>query len=209
VEIRVQDLVAFGASYALPGVVGRPEQTVTLTAEPGPSIDLRWGTLALADPWWPEALPEHQVIGIGQGRQPTLLSTIRVQREGKAEPVTMACAASIGPVDQVANWRPLVRDEAHFHLDVDSALGAFYDITDSPALRPAFENAQHMKGVYDRALEEQIVAMEVDGRVAAVVFLCPDGAGLYPVYAGYDRDAQAVAVLIDLKILGGAAQRVE
>jgi hypothetical protein len=46
--------------------------------------------------------------------------------------------------------------------------------------------------------------MEVDGRVAAVVFLCPDGSGLYPAYAGFDKDLQAVAVLVDLKTLGGA-----
>jgi len=83
-------------------------------------------------------------------------------------------------------------------------LSAFYDITDSRALRPLFENAEHMQGVYNRTLEERVVTMEVDGRVAAVVFLCPDGSGLYPAYAGFDKDLQAVAVLVDLKTLGGA-----
>ena len=38
-------------------------------------------------------------------------------------------------------------------------------------------------------------------RVAAAVFLCPDGSGLYPAYAGFDQDLQAVAVLVDLKLL--------
>jgi hypothetical protein len=52
-----------------------------------------------------------------------------------------------------------------------------------------------------RALVERIVAMEVDGRVAAAVFLCPDGSGLYPAYAGLDQDLQAVVVLVDLKLL--------
>ena len=45
-----------------------------------------------------------------------------------------------------------------------------------------------MQEVYNRALAERIVAMEVDGRVAAAVFLCPDGSGLYPTYAGFDQD---------------------
>jgi flagellar motor switch protein FliG len=35
--------------------------------------------------------------------------------------------------------------------------------------------------------------MEVEGR-AAVVFLCPDGSGRYPAYAGYDKDKLAIAL---------------
>ncbi len=195
--MQPQDLVGFGSGFELPG------GSVTLQATPGPSISLRWGTLAVADPWWPEALPEYQVIGIGKGDKPTLLSTIQVPRGDGYEAI--ACAATIGPVEHVATWQPLVRDEAHFHLDSDSALGAFYDITDAPVLRPLFQDAKHMQGVYSRALVERIVAMEVDGRVAGVVFLCPDGSGLYPAYAGYDRDTGAVAVLVDLKTLDGDA----
>jgi hypothetical protein len=57
-----------------------------------------------------------------------------------------------------------------------------------------------MQAVYNRALVERIVAMEVDGRVAAAVFLCPNGSGFYPAYAGFDEDLQAVAVLVDLKL---------
>jgi hypothetical protein len=196
VDIQPQDLVRFGSSYLVSA------QPVRLAAMPGPSLALRWGTLALADPWFPEMLPEFQVIGLGQGEKPTLLSTIDVQRGGEAQ--TIACAAMIGPVDEVVTWRPLVQGEAHFHLDSDSALGAFYDITDAASLRPLFEDDQHMQAVYNRALEEQVVTMDVDGRVAAVVFLCPDGSGLYPVYAGFDKDMQAVAVLVDLKLLDGA-----
>lgn len=196
--IEPQDLVAFGTSFEL------PEQSVTLKATPGPSVSLRWGTLAVADPWFPEALPEYQVIGINKGENPTLLSTIERPRAGSDDPVPMACAATIGPIDQVATWHPLVQDEAQFHLDSDSALGAFYDITDSAVLRPFFEDAQHMQGVYNSALEQQIVTMEIDGRVAAVVFLCPNGSGLYPAYAGFDKDMQAVAVLVDLKLLDAA-----
>lgn len=58
-----------------------------------------------------------------------------------------------------------------------------------------------MQQVYNRALVERIVPMEVGGRVAAAVLLCPDGSGLYPAYAGFDPNPQAVAVLVDLKLL--------
>jgi hypothetical protein len=47
--------------------------------------------------------------------------------------------------------------------------------------------------------------MELAGRVAAVVFLCPDGSGLYPAYVGFDQDMGAVAVLVDLRILDAGA----
>lgn len=192
-------LVDFGTSLGLRG------EAVTVTATPGPAISLRWGTLAVADPWFAPGLPELQQISIGQGEQSTLLSTIEVAREGRPDPVAMSCAAAIGAVDEVTSWQPLVHNETHFHLDCDSALGAFYDITDSPALRPLFEDDLHMQQVYNRALTDRIVPMEVDGRVAAVVFLCPDGSGLYPAYAGFDKDLQAVAVLVDLKLLEDAA----
>ena len=144
------------------------------------------------------------MIGIPQGEQPTMLSTIALPRQGRPEPVPMSCAAAIGRVDHVASWQPLVVREAHFHLDSDSALGAFYDITDAAVLQPLFEDATHMQGVYNRLLDGRIVTMVVEGRVAAVVFLCPDGSGLYPAYAGFDRDMQAVAVLVDLRLLDDA-----
>ncbi len=124
------------------------DETVTLTATPGPAISLRRGTLAVADPWWPETLPEQKVIPIAKGEQPTLLSTVDMPRDGTAQRIPLACAAAIGPVEEVATWQPLVTDEAHFHLDSDSALGAFYDITDASALRPLVEDARHMQQVY-------------------------------------------------------------
>ena len=190
-------LVGFGRSVELRG------EAVTVTATPGPGVPLRWGTLAIADPWFAPSVPEVQQISIGQGEQPTVLTTIAVPRKGQSGPVAMSCAATIGPVDEVSSWQPLVQDEQHHHLDSDSALGAFYDITDTAALRPLFEDDLHMQGIYNRALVERVVAMEVDGRVAAAVFLCPDGSGRYPVYAGFDKDLQAVAVLVDLRLLDG------
>jgi hypothetical protein len=67
-----------------------------------------------------------------------------------------------------------------------------------------FSDDMHMQGVYDRALEDRVVTMETNGRVVAVVFLCPDGSGLYPAWTGYDKDMQAVAVLVDLRLLDDA-----
>ena len=191
-------LVDFGRDVTLRG------SSVEVRCTPGPEISLRWGTLALADPWWPEMLPEVQVAAIGKGIRRTQLSTIELPREGRPLPVPMSCAASIGPVDRVTSWQPTIQRERHFNLDSDSALGAFYDITDAAVLRPLFTDDEHMQGIYNRALEERIVPMEADGRVVAVVFLCPDGSGLYPSWTGYDKDMQAVAVLVDLKLLDDA-----
>lgn len=189
-------LVGFGTVVRLRG------EAVTLAATPGPVVSLRWGTLAVADPWFTPGLPELQQISIGRGEQPTVLSTVSVPREGAPAPVPVSCAAAIGRVDEVVSWQPLIQNEQHYHLDSDSALGAFYDITDTAVLRPLFEDDLHMQGIYNRALVERVVPMEADGRVAAVVFLCPDGAGLYPAYAAFDKDLQAVAVLVDLQLFG-------
>ena len=144
-----------------------------MTATPGPGVPLRWGTLAIADPWFAPSVPKVQQISIGQGEQTTVLSTIAVPRAGQPEPAKVSCAAAIGAVDQVTSWQPLVHQESHFHLDCDSALGAFYDVTDSAVLRPLFEDDQHMQEVYNRALVERIVAMEVDGRVAPLSSCAP------------------------------------
>jgi hypothetical protein len=53
-------LVDFGTSIALPG------RTVTLTATAGPSLPLAWGTLTIADPWWPE-YHDGQIELLGRG----------------------------------------------------------------------------------------------------------------------------------------------
>jgi hypothetical protein len=207
-ERQPQDLVSFGSRFELRHG-GSTGQRVTLTPMTGPTIDLRCGTLSLADPWYPEMLPDYQVLGLGRGEKPTVLSTIKVLRKDKAEPVTLACAATIGPAHRVTVWRPLVLNETHFHLETDSALGAFYDITDSAALRPFFKDDQYMFDIFKRCLDEHILAMDVDGRAAAVVFGFPDGPCRYPVYAGFDKDMCAVAVLVDFSILDATDFRLE
>lgn len=204
---RPQDLVDFGARICFPDNGRYPEQVVTLGATPGPSLAMRFGALAIADPWWPEAAPQQPVIALGGGDKVTVLSTVALTRDdGTVE--QMGVAASVGDLARVATWQPLVQAEQHFHLDVDSALGAFYEITDAAVLQAFFEDSLHMKAVYDRALTEPWVEMEVDGRVAAAVFLSPDGAGLCPVWAGFDRDMAAVAAVVDLLILGVAGRHV-
>lgn len=206
-DVQPQDLVAFGDRYLFPGNDRYPQQTVTLTATPGPALSMRFGAVAIADPWYPQDAPRYPSIALGKGEKATVLTTIAHTRAG-GELESMAVAASIGALDEVVTWHPLVQDEQHFHLDDDSALGAFYEITDADLLQPLFEDDLHMKGVYDRALTKPVVSMELDDRVVAVVFLCPDGSGLYPTWAGFDKDMTAVAVLVDLKILSGAERRV-
>ncbi|GAA1953818.1 hypothetical protein GCM10009798_11230 [Nocardioides panacihumi] len=198
-------LVRFGDRYLFPENVRYPEQTVTLTAMPGPALPMRWGLLAIADPWYPETTPKFAATTIGGGgAKVTSLTTVARTRTGDGDADVMAVAASAGDLDRVATWEPLLQDEKHFHLDSDSALGAFYEISDAALLQPLFEDADHMKTVYDRALTEKVVAMEVDGRVVAVVFLCPDGSGIYPVHVGFDADMSAVAVTVDLRLLEAA-----
>lgn len=204
---RPQDLVDFGARILVPDGGRHPEQVVTLGATPGPPLAMRYGVLAIADPWWPEAAPQEPVIALGGGEKGTVLSTIALTREdGTVD--RLGVAASVGDLDRVVTWHPLVQSERHLHLDVDSALGAFYEITDAAALQPFFEDSLHMTGVLDRALTEPWVPMEADGRVAAAVFLSTDGPGLCPVWAGFDRDMVAVAVVVDLLILGVAGRHV-
>lgn len=198
-ETPPQDLVSFGSKFELMDGAGAG-QIVRLTMRPAPVIELSSGALAIADPWFRDALPRRALIDLPRGRQPTLLSTIAMKRKGK--PATIACAAAIGRVDWVAEWRPLLQDRKAFWLDSDSALGAFYDMADAPRLHPIFEQDDRMQQVYERVLDEQIATMDAIGReAAAAVFLCPDGSATYPVYAGFDRSAQAIAVLVDLKIL--------
>lgn len=198
------DLVRFGDRFVLPEQEGRAQRTVTLRAVAGPSIELPWGMLAIADPWFPEVSPEFPAVLLGKGEWPTTLSTIDVPRGSGTEPQPMACAASIGRLADVATWQPVVQAEEHFHLDCDSGLGAFYDITDAALLQEVFEDDAQMKRLFDAALAEQVVTMEVQGRVAAVVFEIPDGPDEYAAWVGFDRDGQGVAALVDLKILDGA-----
>lgn len=113
-------------------------------------------------------------------------------------------AATVGKVTDVAAWHPLA-DEGQFHLDADSSLGAFYEITDAPALQPLCEDPLYMRGIFNRALKESTVPMEADGRTLAAVFLC--GKDLNPVWAGFDSDGAAVAVLLDFGLLSGAQDR--
>jgi len=207
-DVRPQDLVAFGERYVLPANVRYPERPVTLSSSSGPSLAMRFGMVALADPWYAEAAPTAPLIALGEGVQPTVLTTIEQTRSDTGDSESTAVAASVGSLDRVVSWQPLVQHERHFQLDSDSALGAFYEITDAALLQPLFEDDLHMQGIYNRALTELIVPMEVEGRVVASVFLCPDGSGLYPAWAGYDKDMQAVAVLVDLLILNGAVERV-
>ena len=109
----------------------------------------------------------------------------------------MPVAASIGAVADVALWHPLAQDGRQFHLDSDSSLGAFYEITDAAALQPVFEDSPLMQSIFNRALEELIVPLEVDGRTLAAAFLC--GKDLHPAWAGYDANGVGVA--------GGPGQR--
>lgn len=204
--VQPQDLVEYGARYVFPKNSRYRQETVRLTAKAGPTLSTTWGAIAIADPWFPEAAPGTPATMLGPEQQPTAVTTITRTRSDTGKTEVWPVAATIGDVAEVAVWHPLP-DDGQFQLDSDSSLGAFYEITDAAALQPLFEDAPFMQHVFDRALEESIVPIEVDGRTLAPAFVC--GKGLHPAWQGYDADMRAIAVLVDFGLLAEAQGRAE
>ena len=175
---------------------------MVLEALRGPTVTLTRAGVAVTDPWWPENLPSAAHCQLPFDGTVTL-GVIRLPQV----PGPLACSAVIGRLGQVLDWQPLVVDGEQAQLDVDSALGAFYDIADTDVLEPLFRDDEYMFEVQQRAFAEKVVAIEVEDRVVAVVFECGMGDGSYPVYVGYDVDSVAVAVLVDLELLHRAESR--
>jgi hypothetical protein len=205
IVVSPKDLVEYGATYTFSGNSRYRPDTVTLTAEPGPTLSMGMGLIAIADPWFPEAAPAYEAIGLGAGEYPTVLTTITRTRADTGASESMPVAAAVGAVADVAVWQPLAQDERQFHLDSDSSLGAFYEITDAAALQPFFEDSARMQSIFNRALDELIVPLESDGRTLAAAFLC--GKDRHPAWAGYDANGMGVAVLLDLGLLALAQGR--
>lgn len=202
--VEPHELVELGARYVLPEGRRYQRETVTLTSKAGPALSMRWGALAIADPWWPEAAPSTPAIGIGSGDYPTAVTVITRTRAETGALEMLPVAATVGAVGDVASWQPLA-DDGQLHLDSDSSLGVFYDITDAATLQPLFADEVYMQGVFNRALEESIVSMEAEGRAVAAAFLC--GKELHPAWVGFDANGVAVAVLLDFGLLSTALGR--
>jgi hypothetical protein len=204
IVVEPQDLVELGARYVFPRGHRFHQETVMLAAKPGPTLTMTWGALAIADPWFPEAAPTSPMIGLSGKDHPTAVTVIARTRADTGVTEVWPVAAAVGVVADVAAWHPLA-DEGHFQLDSDSSLGAFYEISDGAALQPLFEDARYMQDIFDRALKESIVPMEIEGRTLAAAFLC--GKDLHPAWVGFDPDGVAVAVLLDFGVLSGAQGR--
>lgn len=207
IVVRPQDLLEHGALYVFPGNGRHRRETVALTATAGPTLSTRFGLIAIADPWFPEAAPTSGAIGLGAGECPTALTTITRTRADTGTSESIPVAASIGAAADVAVWHPLAQDGRQFHLDSDSSLGAFYEITDATALQPVFEDSLLMQSIFNRALEDLIVPLEVDGQTLAAAFLC--GKELHPAWAGYDANGVGVAALLDFGVLALAQGRAD
>jgi len=202
--VEPKDLIEYGARYDFPRNAHYEHETVTLTALPGPTLPTTWGAVAIADPWYPETAPTQPAATIGMRDQPTALTVIsRTRRSDRVQEV-WPVAATVGAVERVAVWHPLSND-GQFRLDSDSSLGAFYEITDAATLQPLFEDDDHMQAVFQRAIDEQILALEVDGRTVASVFVC--GKDLHPAWIGYDADGVGIALMLDLGLLAHAQGR--
>ena len=202
--VEPQDLVEVGARYVFPKNRRYQRETVTLTSKAGPMLSMKWGALAIADPWFPEAAPAAPAIGMGAKDCPTAVTVITRTGADTGAAEVLPVAATVGAVGDVTAWQPLA-DDGQFRLDSDSSLGAFYEITDAAALQPLFEDDQYMQGIFNRALQESIVSMEGDSRTLAVAFLC--GKDLHPAWVGFDANGVAVAVLLDFGLLPHAQGR--
>lgn len=202
--VEPQDLVELGARYAFPKDRRYQRETVTLTSKAGPTLLMKWGALAIADPWFPEAAPSTPAIGMGAQSYPTAVTVITRTRTETGAGEVLTLAATIGAVSDVTAWQPLA-DDGQFKLDSDSSLGAFYELADAAAIQPLFEDASYMQGIFNRALEESIVSMEADGRTVAAAFLC--GKELHPAWVGFDTNGVAAAVLLDFGLLSHAQGR--
>jgi hypothetical protein len=202
--VEPRDLVEFGARYIFPRNPRSPRETVTLTAKAGPTLSTKWGAIAIADPWFPEAAPEAAATFLSRKECRTAVTVITRTHDETGASKVLSVAATVGAVTDVARWQPLA-DDGQFQLDSDSSLGAFYEITDAAALQPLFEDDLYMQAIFNRALEESIVPIEADGRTLAAAFLCPKD--LHPAWIGFDSNGSAVAVLLDFGLLSHAQGR--
>jgi hypothetical protein len=66
----------------------------------------------------------------------------------------------------------VAHDGLAVRVEVDSALGSLDDLAHADALHGVFEFEERMQALLDGALTEKVVAVEVGGQVAAVVFEC-------------------------------------
>ena len=203
-DLQPQDLLRFGDSYEWSADIVEGGHRSALALLEGPSLTLKWGGLAIADPWWTEGLPTQPVLAFKIGEHPVALSTIDYPYAGGL--ATFPCAAVIGRYRDVRTWYPLTGNDRHFHLDDDTGIAAFYDINATDVLAPLSSDPDYMHEVWKRAMVDKFVPLEHDGRVYAVVF--QSGKGYFPAYVGMDENGSGAAVLIDLETLNGATRRL-
>ena len=202
-DVQPQDLLGFGDVYEWSDDIVEGGHRSALALLEGPSLTLKWGGLAIADPWWTEGLPSQPVITFRIGEHPVALSAIDYPYAGGL--ATFPCAAVIGRYRDVVAWHPLSGNNEHFHLDIDTGIAAFYDANAGDVLAPLSADPDYMHGVWKRAMADRLVPLEHEGRVYAVVF--QSGKGYFPAYIGADEDGSGAAVLIDLETLDGATGR--
>ena len=197
------DLVAFGDEYDWPAEGERPAVSgVVLEALLGPTLGLPGEAVVVADPWWPETFPEYAHFFLPSDA-PVVLGTVSLPHLS----APLVYAAAVGRVEEVDTWLPLAFDGEDLHLEVDTGLGAFFDVTDTALLKQLFTDDEYTLELGRRVLEEKAVAVEAEGRVVAVLFECGMGDGSYPVYLGFNVDGAPKAMLVDLELLHRAESR--
>lgn len=136
---------------------------------------------------------------------PWLGSPIQLDLRGDVLPVELAvlrrptprgdavqgAVAVVGNVSTVTTWLPMPGSL----VSIGQGCGAFIARNDLAAV------AEQTEQLAVRALTEGLVPVEVDDRVAAVLFDAGDGPGDYEMLLGRGRGPLPIALLVDLGVL--------
>jgi hypothetical protein len=189
IELSVDDLLALPASgqeVTIPQGVGLLDliQAGTLQVE---------GDLLVADPG-DFRLGEFESVGLRDGSHDVAFGVVRV--EGR---VPIIATVVVGNAGAASSWRA-----ADLPLMVDAGAGALMSRHVVEGAGRALVDDQRWNAVVDVLLERGYTraAGHPD---SCLVFTCALGDDSYPIYVGTDDSGAAVAVLIDLFILEGAA----
>jgi hypothetical protein len=207
IEVRPQDLVDFGTRYGW-GEFG-DHRTNVLSRLTGPDVTLSSGELLVCDPFYMDAVSRQSAVVFPVGAHPTVLSVVAFARSDGSGDFYSCTAATVGDVDRVTQWRPLVRDGAELRCQVAGGMAVFLDLVHADRLRDVARDEDAVLNLADEVTEEQVAVVQHDGAQIGVAFMCSLGGGDYQLYGGYDAAGEVVSVLVDLELLTRAERRLD
>jgi hypothetical protein len=156
-----------------------------------PPLEAPWGCIAVCDPVSVEWLGEPLQLDLRGDALPVELAVLR--RTTPRGDVLQGAVAVVGDPTAVTSW--IEFPVPGRRLSIDQGCGAFIarnDLADVAALAERLALTTSTGG---------LVPVEVDGRVAGVLFDPGDGPGDYEVLLGRGRGALPIALLVDLRVL--------